>query len=141
MVVQTSQGLASRLGYRLGRVVLFFLMDDNVVLRWVKRAVLVSLIYAFFAHFGRGIVSALMAPLILLFIVLAMVKLGGSKFSSSSINYDSNKNVYDSQLFGDKSLLDSSEEDPHSLENVNNPLFLHETHFNWNKDSDYNSDR
>ena len=76
MTAHTSQGLANRLGYSLGRVVLFFLIDNNVVLRWVKRAVLVALVYAFFAHFSRGTVSALMTPLILLFIVLIVAKFG-----------------------------------------------------------------
>ncbi|NWB94806.1 hypothetical protein HX882_02745 [Pseudomonas gingeri] len=83
MTAHTSQGFANRLGYGLGRVVLFFLVDENLVLRWVKRGVLAVLGYVFFAHFGRGVMSVLMTPLILLFAVLAVARFGGVVRSGS----------------------------------------------------------
>lgn len=100
MTAHTSQGLANRLGYGLGRVVLFFLVDENLVLRWVKRGVLAVLGYVFFAHFGHGVMSALMTPLILLSVVLAVVKFGsltqvGSHLKDDGIPLSSSKNLWD----------------------------------------------
>ena len=44
MTAYTSQTVASRLGYSLGRVVRFFLHDSNLVLRWFKRLTLLSVV-------------------------------------------------------------------------------------------------
>ena len=44
MATQSSQSFAARLGYGLGRGVRFFLVDENVVVRWVKRCGLAILL-------------------------------------------------------------------------------------------------
>ena len=65
MSSQTSKGLASRMGYGLGRAVRFMLADSNVALRWIKRTVFASVLIFIALWFGRDLVSASISLLVL----------------------------------------------------------------------------
>ncbi|NWA23906.1 hypothetical protein HX866_03285 [Pseudomonas gingeri] len=84
MTVQSSQGLASRLGYGLGRGVRFFLADENVVLRWTKRLVLFAAILFFSTVLFHWLAGAIMTMVSFGLILWAAVKGDASVLLSSS---------------------------------------------------------
>ncbi|WP_278939355.1 hypothetical protein [Pseudomonas helleri] len=143
MATQSSQSVAARLGYGLGRGVRFFVVDENVVLRWIKRTILIGLIVIFIAFVG----SVMMGAVITVGVMFLSVSLM-SKFSDPR-QPDDQSDSEDSHPSDFESLWDTNgsdslwhgEDDPSSLANMNDPLFLHETHFNWDKETDYNSDK
>lgn len=69
MATSRQSGLANRLGYSLGRVIRFFLVDSNSLLRWFKRAVLLILLTAvavqFLSWFAGSVLSLTSFGLIL----------------------------------------------------------------------------
>jgi len=69
MATPKQSGLANRLGYCIGRVIRFFLVDSNSLLRWVKRAVLLILLtlvaVQFFSWFAGAVLSVISFGLIL----------------------------------------------------------------------------
>lgn len=104
MTVQTSQGVASRLGYGLGRFVRFFLLDQNPTLRWVKRFALASVLLYLSVGLLNGIVSMFMAVLTIGLILLALIKGDFSMFKD--IHKSDQKNApYGRDVFGQE--LDS----------------------------------
>ncbi|WP_300731800.1 hypothetical protein [Pseudomonas sp.] len=143
MATQSSQSFAGRLGYGLGRGVCFFLVDENVVLRWVKRTVLVGLIVIFIAYAGNVIMGAAITVGVMFLSISLLSKLSDSEQPD---DYSDSEN---SQTSDFKSLWDTNgpdslwhdENDPDSLENMTDPSVLHQTHFNWDKETDYNSDK
>lgn len=74
MTTQTTQGLASRLGYGLGRCVYFCLNDTNVALRWIKRVVLAGLLLFVAFTFDRGLISGLVTLFIVGICLVALMK-------------------------------------------------------------------
>lgn len=84
MTTYTSQGLASRLGYGLGRVVRFFLHDQNPTLRWVKRLVLMSVILLFSIPLFSWITSVLMGVATIALFLLVMAKAEGVGLTANS---------------------------------------------------------
>lgn len=74
MITQTAQGLASRLGYGLGRCARFCLTDTNVVLRWIKRVALAGLLLFVALNFERGLVGGLVTLLIFGVCLIATMK-------------------------------------------------------------------
>ncbi|MBW9235737.1 hypothetical protein I6U33_00155 [Pseudomonas carnis] len=106
MTAQTSQGVASRLGYGLGQVVRLVWCSENRTLRWVKRLALIAVTvysWVWLAH-------AFMAILTVGLMFLALAVGGGSR---SSLVSKSSYEPFNS----------ASDNDPYSLENQNNPLF------------------
>lgn len=81
MTTQTSQGVAGRLGYGLGRGVRFFLYDQNSTLRWVKRLILVSMVMFLSLSLASWFVGAFMG---LLTIGLVFFVLSKGEFGSHS---------------------------------------------------------
>jgi hypothetical protein len=69
MATSRQSGLANRLGYSIGRVIRFFLVDSNSLRRWVKRAVLLVLLTAgavqFLSWFAGAVLSLISFGLIL----------------------------------------------------------------------------
>lgn len=74
MTTHTTQGVASRMGYGLGRVARFLLYDRNPVLRWVKRGALVVAAVFFSAEILNWIGHIFMAVLTIGLILFAIVK-------------------------------------------------------------------
>lgn len=69
MATSKQLGLANRLGYGIGRIIRFFLVDSNSLLRWAKRAVLLVLLTAvavqFLSWFAGSVLSVISFGLIL----------------------------------------------------------------------------
>lgn len=78
MSVQTTQGLASRLGYGLGRGVRFILTDPNVVRRWVKRGFFAVFLLFVAFNFGRDLVGGFITLTILVVAVVAFMRVSSS---------------------------------------------------------------
>lgn len=74
MTAYTSQTVASRLGYGLGRVVRFFLHDSNLVLRWFKRLTLLSVVLFFSVPLLNWIIGMLTAVAFIATTTLIMAK-------------------------------------------------------------------
>lgn len=143
MATQSSQSFATRLGYGLGRGVRFFLLDESVMLRWVKRTVLVGVIVIFIAYAGNVIMGAAITVGVIFLSVSLLSKLNYSRLPNDHNDSDAYKPSNFKSLWdtnGPESLW-HDEDTPHSLDKMNDPLFLHETHFNWDKETDYNSDK
>ncbi|MCK3850527.1 hypothetical protein [Pseudomonas sp. W2Jun17] len=68
MTTQTSQGVASRLGYGLGQAVRLVWCSQNLTVRWVKRLALIAMA----VYFGALLAHAFMAVLTVGFILLAL---------------------------------------------------------------------
>jgi len=99
MTVQTSQGLASRLGYGLGRGVRFFLADENVVLRWTKRLVLFAVILFFSTAFFHWLAGAIMTIVSFGLILFAAVK-GDNSVLRDISNSEAIKAPHGRDVFG-----------------------------------------
>lgn len=61
MATSRQPGVANRLGYSIGRVIRFFLVDSNSLLRWVKRAVLLALLTAVAVQFLSWVAGAVLS--------------------------------------------------------------------------------
>lgn len=57
MTVNTSQTVASRLGYSLGQIVRLVWFSQNRTLRWAKRLVLIAVVVIFSSQIISGIAS------------------------------------------------------------------------------------
>ena len=55
MTAQTSQGVASRLGYGLGQAARLVWCSQNRTLRWVKRLVVAAVLLYFSADISAGL--------------------------------------------------------------------------------------
>lgn len=106
MTVNTSQTVASRLGYSLGRAVRAVWYSENRTLRWVKRLALIALAVYSWVWLAHAVIAALTVGLILLAVVLG----GGLRPAVVSAN------VY-------KPFQSEYDNDPYSLGNQNNSLF------------------
>lgn len=60
MTTQTSQGVASRLGYGLGRVVRLVWFSQNRTVRWVKRLALIAVAVFFYSDILSVAVSVVL---------------------------------------------------------------------------------
>lgn len=65
MTAQTSQGVASRLGYGLGQAARLVWCSQNRTLRWVKRLVVAAVLLYFSADIFSGIISVAVFALVL----------------------------------------------------------------------------
>tara|TARA_Y100000758_G_scaffold233580_1_gene170187 strand:+ start:750 stop:1196 length:447 start_codon:yes stop_codon:yes gene_type:complete len=65
MTAQTSQGVASRLGYGLGQAARLVWCSQNRTLRWVKRLVVAAVLLYFSADIFSGIISVAVFTLVL----------------------------------------------------------------------------
>ncbi len=88
MTVHSSQGLASRLGFGLGRGVRFLLTDSNVALRWIKRTVLAGIALFFAVNFIHGVVVFFIIIMIFGALITVLMKSGASKPLSDDISKD-----------------------------------------------------
>jgi len=70
MTVNTSQTVASRLGYSLGRAVRAVWCSENRTLRWVKRLALIALAVYSWVWLAHAFVAVLTVGLILLALVV-----------------------------------------------------------------------
>ena len=134
MATYSSKSFAGRLGYGLGRGVHFLLVDENLVLRWIKRTALAALLIIFIAYAANVIMIAAITVGLLFLGVSLLAKLGDSGLpddyensqpSESKILWGTNGS--DGQWHGEE--LDN---DPHSQANIHNSLF-HESDFNMNE--------
>lgn len=80
MITNTSQGVASRIGYGLGRCVRFCLHDQNPKVRWAKRLALMFLAVYFSADIFNFVGQIFIAVLTFSLILLAFVKGDASIF-------------------------------------------------------------
>lgn len=108
MTTQTTQGVASRLGYALGVIVRAVWYSQNRTLRWVKRLALIAVAVYCWVWLAHAFMAALTIGLI-----ITAVALGD--FSRSGL---ASKNSY--EPFNS---TPQSDNDPYSLANQNNPLF------------------
>lgn len=106
MTAYTSQTVASRLGYSLGRAVRIVWCSENRTLRWVKRLALIALAVYSWLWLTHAFIAAFTVGIILLALVVGCGSRSG--MGSTSV-YKSFKSEYDN--------------DPDSLGNQNNPLF------------------
>jgi len=66
MTTQTSQGVASRLGYGLGQVVRLVWWSQNRTTRWVKRLALIALAVLFWTWLANAFIAVLTVGIIFL---------------------------------------------------------------------------
>ena len=74
MTTQTSQGVASRLGYGLGQAARLVWCSQSRTLRWVKRLAVALVLLYFSAGMFHWIASVFMGVLATVLILLAIVK-------------------------------------------------------------------
>ena len=74
MTTQTSQGVASRLGYGLGQAVRLVWCSQSRTLRWVKRLAVALVLLYFSVGMFHWIASVFMGVLATVLILLAIVK-------------------------------------------------------------------
>lgn len=79
MATQSSQSFAARLGYGLGRGMRFFLVDENVVLRWVKRCGLAILLLFVTFNFPLSFAGELIAVLVVGVAAALLTRVSASK--------------------------------------------------------------
>lgn len=126
MTTKPVSGVAEALGKVLGSVVVFFLRDNNLVYRWVKRSALIVLVVIFLLHSWRGLAQTLVTLGVVGIVVLALAardSVGRGASTSGQTFFDENPEAEDA----------SQDNDPHSQANIHNSLF-HESDFNWRKD-------
>jgi hypothetical protein len=104
--------------------VIFFLVDNNFLLRWAKRVIFASIFIFAFTHLGREFARTLTTVAVICGVGLALAA------SSSSPKNNSSKN---DGAFANTGDLDSGtvDNDPYSQNNIHNPLF-HQSDFNSN---------
>lgn len=102
MVINTAHGLARRLGFGLGRVVRFFIVDESPALRWSKRVVFTGLIAALLTYFGSGILSVVVILLVSVLVASMLAKSSGSDKS------DGHNDAVASSSSDDTSLWDTN---------------------------------
>ncbi len=88
MRVQSSDSVASRLGYALGRAARFMLADRNFVLRWMKRAALAGSIILIILEFSRSLGSVILTLLTLSAAVIALSRVGTSETLSDDLSHN-----------------------------------------------------
>lgn len=79
-----TKGFASRLGFGVGRTLRFFMNDRNVVLRWVKRALLGTALLLVLVNSFSWILGSLLTVGCLGLAVFAFVNGDGSLLGGSS---------------------------------------------------------
>ncbi len=89
MTAYTSQTVASRLGYSLGRVVRFFMHDSNPLLRWSKRLALSTVLLVLSINLLSWLAGAVMGFLTIGFILFAMAKADLAVYPGARSTYGS----------------------------------------------------
>lgn len=89
MTAYTSQTVASRLGYSLGRAVRIVWCSENRTLRWVKRLSLIALAVYSWVWLAHALMAALTAVLIVIAVVLGAFSLRreGASSEVSSVGW------------------------------------------------------
>jgi len=71
MTTQTSQGVASRLGYGLGRVVRLVWFSQSRTVRWVKRLALIAVAVYSWSWFVHAFLAVLTVGLVIAVVVVS----------------------------------------------------------------------